>query len=443
MCCSSCLALDLLNRTGRLTSAANPNYTTDVSKTTPLHIAAKHERPDVVTALLKHGAKVSTRDVYDRSALFYASQNGDVQSITAILKAKPGPNDGSLQEAARELHAPAIKLLIKGGHHPDFTSTKHDGRTALAELALCCESSPSDARIDDTIDALVAGKVDPLKKCRGKTPLYLALENPSPFAIIQKLLERIYWQFVNDPNNLYVEDNIFYSPTMYVSKGFLPLSQPDSERLLQLLRDHEAADIYYAKEGQEQPPDAVGMPEKIAEFERKKKAREDKLRQQDEDHQRALMREAEAAGLKAQIKTDEHERKLNAMDAEQALKFSHSAAVNRQRLEAQAAQKLLDSQAARDKLAVQKEATRVKLLEGQAKLEMQREGAKVKAIEGDIKVQHQRDAARIKAAEAKVKVQTHVATQRASVQGKLVQHKIKMEELEAKRQMAKMKRLKG
>jgi len=212
---------------------------------------------------------------------------------------------------------------------------------------------------------------------------------------------------------------------MYVSKGFLPLSQPDSERLLQLLRDHETADIYYAKEGQEQPPDAVGMPEKIAEFERKKKAREDKLRQQDEDHQRALMREAEAAGLKSQIKADEHERKLNAMNAEQVLKFSHSAAANRQRLEAQAAQKLLDAQAARDKLAVQKEATRVKLLEGQAKTQQQIKVARAKAVAGDIKLQQ------------------HVATQRASVQGKLVQHKIKMEELEAKRQMAKTKRLKG
>jgi hypothetical protein len=361
----------------------------------------------------------------DRSALFYASRNGDTESIAAILKAKPGPNDGSLQEAARELHAPAIKLLVKGGHHPDFTSTKHDGRTALAELALCCASSTTDGRLDEAIDALSAGKVDPLKKCRGKNPFYLALENPLPFPIVQKLLERIYWKYLNDPANLYVEDNIFYSPTMYVTKGFLPLSEADTAALLQLLRDHGATDSYYAAEGQDQPPDAVNMPDKTMEFERKKKARQEKLRQQEEDHQRAMAREAEAAGLKASIKAQEVDAKLGAIDAEQSLKFNHSAAANRQRLEAQAAQKRIDAQAARDKLAVQSESTRVKLLEGQAKLNMQVQGARIKAMEGDAKVQQ------------------HTATQRITAQSKLVQHKIKMEELQAKRQMAQMKRLKG
>jgi hypothetical protein len=390
-----------------LTSIANVNYTTSVSKTTPLHIAAKYGRSDVVTLLLKHGARVSSRDVFDRSALFYASRKGDTESIAAILKAKPGPNDGSLQEAARELHAPAVKLLIKGGHHPDFTSTKHDGRTALAELALCCASSTTDGRIDDTIDALVTGKVDPLKKCRGKNPFYLALENPSPFAIVQKLLERIYWKYLNEPANLYVEDNIFYSPTMYVTKGFLPLSETDTAALLQLLRDHGATDSYYAAEGEDQPPDAVNMPEKTVEFERKKKAREEKLRQQDEDHQRAMAREAEAAGLKASIKASEVDAKLQAINAEQSLKFSHSAAANRQRLEAQAAQKRIDAQAARDKL------------------NMQAQSAKIKAIEGNVKLQQ------------------HAATQKVTAQSKLVQHKIKMEELQAERQMAKMKALKG
>ena len=374
--------------------------------------------------LLKHGAKASARDTYDRSALFYASRNGDTETIASILKAKPGPNDGSLQEAARELHAPAIKLLIKNGHHPDFTSAKHDGRTALAELALCCASSPSDERIDDTIDALDAGKVDPLKKCRGKNPLYLALENPEPFSIVRKLLERIYWKYVSDPNNLYIEDNILYSPTMYVSKGFLPLSEADANGLLQLLRDHGATDVYYASEGHEQPPDAIGMPEKMAEAERKKKAREEKLRQQDEDHQRALAREAEAAGLKAQIKTDEQERKLQALDAEQRLKFGHSAAANRLRLETQAAQKRTDAQAAQHKLEMQRAAINLKLQEGQAKVHLQGQAARIKATEGNIKV-HQ-----------------HIATQRASAQSKLVQHKIKMEELQAKKKMAQMKRLK-
>jgi hypothetical protein len=388
-----------------LEAKANPNCTTSISKTTPLHIAAEYGRSDVVTLLLKHGAKVSSRDAFDRAALFYASGNGNTDSIAAILKAKTGPNDGSLHEAARELHAPAVKLLVKGGHHPDFTSTKHDGRTALAELALYCASSPTDDRIDDTIDALIAGRVDPLKKCYGKNPLYLALENRVPFAIVNKLVERIYWQYLNHPANLYVEDDIYYSPTMYVIKGFLPLPRHEMTDLVQLLRYHGAIHIYYAAEGHDQPPDAINMPKEVVEAQRKKKLREEKIRQQDEDHQRALMREAEAAGLKAQIKSTEHEAKLQHMSREQAMKFSQSAAANRQRLEVQAAQKQIDTQAARNKLAVQSEATRMKLIEGNAKVNLNRE------------------------------------IQRTTAQSKLVQHRIQMEQMQAKEQIAQMKRL--
>lgn len=459
-----------------LEAKANPNFVTKDTKITPLHIAAKYERPDIVASLLKHGAQV-IRDSNDRSALFYASRNGDIKSMTSILKAKPAPgtDDGSLQEAARELYPAAVKLLIKHDHHPDFTSTKHDGRTALAELALCCDGSSPDVRIDDTIDALIKGnakskKADPLKKCLGKTPLYLALENPSPLTVVQKLLERVYWNIVNDSKNLYVEDDIFYSPTMYVKKGFLPLSEPDTENLLKLLRSHEAADIYYANLGQEQPPDAVNMPEKIATAEQKKIVREQKKRHEEEDHRDKLRREAEAMGQKINLKEDMAEADLQMMAEKHALKFDQSAAVNRQRLEADAAKKLLAAQAAREKLAVQQQAAQNKLAaqqkaaqikagDAQTKVWQQREVAKVKVWQGDSKVNqqimstkakvaagdakvHQQiKAARVKAAAGDVKVQQKAIMERTSVKGKLVQHKIKMEELEAKRQAAKMKRL--
>lgn len=275
-----------------LTSTANPNYRTTTFKVTPLIIAAKYGRHDVIKALLKHDAKVSVRDVYDSSALFYASRNGDIESMAAILKAKPSPDDGSLQEAAREFHAPAVKLLLKSGHHPDFPSTKHDGRTPLAELALRCKGSASDFRIDETINELVAGKVDPFKKCRGKNPLYLALENQSTLVLFRKLLDCIYWGSVNDPKNLYIKDDLYYSPTMYIKKDILRLSQSDYNKAVEILDHYNAEDIYYAKDGKEQPPDAVGMPERMVELERRKKVREEKIRQDQEDHDRRFGNEA-------------------------------------------------------------------------------------------------------------------------------------------------------
>ena len=273
-------------------------------------LAAKHGRTDVVLKLLQHGAKATTRDKFDRTALFYAASKGDTKSVHGIVKRKPGTNDGSLQEAARELHVPAIKLLLKAGHNPDFPSPKHDRRTALAELCLRCDSTKDSSLIALAIDALVAGKADPLKKYRGKTAMFLTLENPDPFLMTQKLIEQLYWQYINHEANIYAEDDVCYSPTMYISKGFLPVSEEERDRLIKLLEDCEAVDRYYVKEGQEQPPDAIGIPEKIVEFERKKQVRKDKRRKEDEDHWRQLEREMESAKVKAQIRQASHEQAI-------------------------------------------------------------------------------------------------------------------------------------
>lgn len=146
------------------------------------------------------------------------------------MNRKPGTNDRSLQEAARELHVPAINFLLKTGHNPDFPSPKHDRRTALAELCLHCDSTKESSLIALAIDALVAGQADPLKKYHGKTAIFLTLENPDPFLMTQELIEQLYWQHINNEANIYAEDDVFYSPTMYISKGFLPVSEEERDR---------------------------------------------------------------------------------------------------------------------------------------------------------------------------------------------------------------------
>lgn len=223
-------------------------------------MAARAGRADVIFDLIQHDAKHSARDSFDRSPLFYASRNGNSLSMTHILRNNPGVNDGSLHEAARELHPEAVTLLIRNGHRPDFASTKHSGRTALAELCLLCDTSRDCGDIEATLEALIRGGLDPLRKCAGKTALFYALENVDPIIITQRLLDRCYWEYVDHPNNIYECNDHFYSPTMFIEKGFVPLEKERSTALKKILYNFDAKDRYYAKEGQDQPRDAVGLP---------------------------------------------------------------------------------------------------------------------------------------------------------------------------------------
>jgi len=109
------------------------NSAAQVSRATPVILAAKYSRSDVVQKLIKMGAKTSAQDVFDRSCLFYASRVGDLKSVNAILRAGAPTDDGSLLETAKNLHYEVVTALISGKHSPDFPSTKenHGGRTAL------------------------------------------------------------------------------------------------------------------------------------------------------------------------------------------------------------------------------------------------------------------------------------------------------------------------
>lgn len=226
-------------------------------------MAARTRRPDIIFNLIEHGAKHTVKDSLDRSALFYASRNGDALSMTHILRTKPGINDGSLHEAARELYPDAVRLLIDNGHRPDFASTKHSGRTALAELCLLCDTSCDCGDIEATLDALISGGIEPLRKCAGKTALFYALENMDPITVTQRLLDRCYWEYVDHANNIYECNDYYYSPTMYIEKGFIPIEKERATALKKILYSFDAKDHYYAKEGHDQPRDAVGLPPAI------------------------------------------------------------------------------------------------------------------------------------------------------------------------------------
>lgn len=329
------------------------NYTSPMSDATPLILAAKYGRGDVVAKLVAKNAKVSARDKFGRSALFYASRIGNVDAIKALAKAKARINDGSLQEAARMLHSEAVQLLVKAGHSPNYPSSDwyHDGRDSLQELALMSRPSASQVtQLEDTIKSLVSGKdsgkekdkEDKIELLRNpripgqKNALFMALDNQGDgcWLVCRALLDVVMWKYVNNEDDVYCEldpetgTKLFISPTMYIRLGLSYGPEKQKDELLRLLYRMRCQDRFYGELGREQPQDAVGMPDDVAKAEQKRKENEEKLIQQEESHKRAILRkeiEAEAQREMERLHHEEklmHQREMEEQKRQQA-EFSH------------------------------------------------------------------------------------------------------------------------
>ena len=239
------------------------------------------------------GAKLSAKDFFHRSPLFYASRIGNVDSVSLLLKGKSGKNDGSLHEASRCFHPEVMRMLIDAGHEPDYRSATHGGRTALGEIALYGIAPDDVALGEDASDILKDAGANPLVQVHGKPIVFLALDNQDPVPITRLLLDKILWRSLNDDGCIYHKDNLHYSPSMYVAKGICKSPKSEAHELLELLKGHGATDHYYAGMEQQQPHDAVGLPAQIQAFEDARRARERRLQIEQQDHSLALQRDSE------------------------------------------------------------------------------------------------------------------------------------------------------
>jgi hypothetical protein len=270
-----------------------------------LILAAKYGRGDIVAKLLARRANPIVRDSFDRSALFYAARAGDLASVKALIAAKSPINDGSLHEAARNLHSEVVELLRKCGHNPNFRSCneQHGGRTALQELALMSYTTGNGrVNLEETIRSLIRGKIEVkwLDRTDGKNALFLALDNiDDPYVVCRALLDVGMWEQINHPDNVFVDTDPetgvkhFFSPTTYLEFKLCQNFQSDQEALLRLLRQKGCEDRFFAERGVPQPYGAIGMPKEIAKEEQARKDREKQQWEQEEDHQMRLFRQGE------------------------------------------------------------------------------------------------------------------------------------------------------
>ncbi|KAG6048108.1 hypothetical protein E4U39_007708 [Claviceps sp. Clav50 group G5] len=289
-----------------LARGAKVNVDSSLSHTTPLMLAIKTRRPDLVKLLLLEGAEVDVLDYKERTPLSMATSiGGDVseQMVSLLLAAAPPRDDGSLQNAARDLNLPVVKVLVDAGHDPDFPSPLHEGRSALAELCLHGSDNTElvaerERAMQKVMTFLIDSKSDLSIKSNGKSLLELCFEAADPLATTRSLLKSGMWKHVNKPFSHHTVDGYVYSPTMYIKK-ILPKTDV-SASLLSILQSSRAHDVYYALSGP-QPSDAVGLPEDLAVQERQRKARLERLAQETADFSTAMARKHEIASVEHRI----------------------------------------------------------------------------------------------------------------------------------------------
>lgn len=285
---------------------ARVNFEARVSKTTPLMLAIKERRHDIVKKLVFAGAEVDVADVTGNTPLTLATEiGGDLGTMMMqnILAAEPSQNDGSLHNAARELNVAAMQVLVDHGHEIDFPSPIHGGRTALGELCLHAADGGSltaaqEKAMEKAMAYLLKQDTDLSLLSDGKSVLLLAMESHEPIVTTRALLKVGMWKHINRPFNHFTDNAYTYSPTQYV-KRVLP-QNGHSEQLLNLLKANRAQDIYYANDGP-QPEGAIGLPEDIVRIERERKARLERIQLEAEDHSRNLSRTKEVADIQNQI----------------------------------------------------------------------------------------------------------------------------------------------
>lgn len=289
-----------------LEQGAKINFESPLSKTTPLMLAIREKRQDIVKHLLLAGADVDVVDATGNTPLTLTTQIGGelgTLMMANILAAEPSQNDGSLHNAARDLNVQALQVLVDFGHEVDFPSPLHGGRTALGELCLhAAGTSPltlsREKAMEKAISYLLKQETDLSLLTDGKSVLLLAMESSEPVITTRVLLKVGMWKHINKPWNLYTDDTHTYSPPQYVKRVLKPADTTD--QLLTLLKANRAQDVYYANEGP-QPEGAVGLPDDIVRVERERKARLERIRLETEDHARTLARTKEVADIQNTI----------------------------------------------------------------------------------------------------------------------------------------------
>lgn len=279
---------------------------TQTSCKTAIIKATKARRHTVLQRLIDLKVDVRIRNNKRKTAMFYASRNGDLKAIEMLIKAGAPQNDGSLHEAAREAHPDVVSLLLDNGYDPDYPSDLHFGRSALAEA--CLKAKPSgqnwESRVQQVMQLLLQAGTDLTEKYDGKTLLHLALDNDCALDVTSILLEfSQFWKRINEDLFLYQDSrHICYSPTKYVEEFYIGAEHGMRDTLVQLLKNKRCKDRLFSSRG-EQIQGAIGLPADLEVMERRQTLAS-------EEHARSMQRIREMAELQIELSNKAHDNNL-------------------------------------------------------------------------------------------------------------------------------------
>jgi ankyrin repeat protein len=117
-------------------SQASATFQAARSGLTPIALAAREGREEVVADLIQRDVDTSVIDTLDRTPLFYACGTPIAGIVSRLVLENVPKNEGSLHEAASNLHVDHVVLLLAHGHDPEFPSPHHGGRSALGEVCM-------------------------------------------------------------------------------------------------------------------------------------------------------------------------------------------------------------------------------------------------------------------------------------------------------------------
>ncbi|USP81120.1 hypothetical protein yc1106_08394 [Curvularia clavata] len=321
--------------TALMEAGASVSHMSPSSETTVLMLAAREGRHGIITSLLERGPDVDARDVWNKSALFYASGNVSGETVVKTLAPHTLGNDGSIHESARVLNVEAVKTLLEHGHDPNFPSRLHGGRNALGELCLnaTITSPVHGSRLRQVIRLLLSHGANAKFRARNeKSCVLLALDNAySALPIAEILLETDIWKEINDEAHMYndTSSGLNYSPYSYVELLPTPSRAPIRSALLDLLRDKSCLPVYYSSTSPLQPTGATGIPPSLAKLVDKQKEHDLSIRHEKEkfEHSRSMQETSHKDALR---------RKSEALDADLALQTKatkHHTALEKQKHE--------------------------------------------------------------------------------------------------------------
>ena len=293
-------------------SVASLNYRNARSGETLVHLAMRTGHSSLINLLIKYHVEVCATSNDGCSPLFIASAYGNVRVMSDLLGAGLNPNDGSLHEAARNLKTEAVMMLLRHGYDPTHPSAMHGGRTALAELLLNGKARRSNYGAIAQIIALLCDAGSDVTRQVGRKPLIcLALDNTDPVPMTEAALIACLHDKIDEDFNIFSDGHLCYSPTRYVSKGIFRGPPNAAGDLESLLRSYAKRDVYYnISTTQRQPPDAEGMPPHIKQLEIQRQEKEQKIADQEAEHQRWIRQANELEAQRQLIENQQHQLRL-------------------------------------------------------------------------------------------------------------------------------------